>query len=408
MPPGNDASRAATVLDGLPVPRGNAFGLPTEFARSRDRRPIYRMVYPDGHVGWLVTGYSAARAVLTDHRFSAEMHRFRFPVPGPGSDPAAQQPGALHPGIFQAMDPPEHTRYRRLLAAKFTTRRMHQLEAKIEQVTAEQLDQMQRQGPPADLVSTFAMPIPSQVIRHIVGAPDSDWGAFHRHVETMIATDVTFDDVAAVMRAVPDFLRDLVLRKRRDPGDDVLSDLIATGELDDDELVGLCWLLLENGYTTTANMLALGTLALLVNPEQLAALRADPSLADKATEELLRYITIFQFGLFRAAREDVELAGHLIKAGDAVTVLQSTANRDPAHFTDPDRLDLTRPATGHLSFGHGIHICLGQHLARAEMRIAHTALLRRFPSLHLAATPDELSFRTSKVIYGVHRLPVSW
>jgi cytochrome P450 len=206
------------------------------------------------------------------------------------------------------------------------------------------------------------------------------------------------------------FLHGLVLRKRDTPNDDLLSGLISGGELTDEELTNIAVLLLAAGHETTANMLGIGTYTLLKNPGQLAALRADPALVESTVEELLRYLTIVHIGPPRTALEDVEVGGELVRAGESVALSLSAANRDPERFDHPDVLDIARPAAGHghLSFGHGIHQCLGQQLARIEMRIAYTALFQRFPTLRVAIPDEDVRMRTNMAIYGVHSLPVAW
>jgi cytochrome P450 len=212
--------------------------------------------------------------------------------------------------------------------------------------------------------------------------------------------------MAAAYAAVREFIAELVAAKRAEPTDDLLSGLTA-GDLSDEELVNIGFVLLGAGLDTTANMLALGAFALLSHPGQLAALRADPGIADHAVEELLRYLSIIPFTV-RTALDDVELRGERIRAGETVTVSIPAANRDPAHFADPDTLDLLRPAGGHVAFGHGVHQCLGQQLARVELRVVLPALVTRFPALRLAIPAEDVPMRTDMLIYGVHALPVTW
>ncbi|MBF8185019.1 cytochrome P450 [Nonomuraea sp. K274] len=283
---------------------------------------------------------------------------------------------------------------------------MRLLTERVEQVTAEHLDAMERQGPPVDLVKAYAEPIPALMICELLGVPFADRELFQRHAVTVNSNDATPEEKYAAFAGLQGYLGELVRAKRRDPTDDLLSDL-TTGDLTDEELTNVGVLLLGAGVDTTANMLALGTFALLSNPAQLAALRAGPGLADRAVEELLRYLTITHTGV-RTALEDVELAGQVIKAGDSVAISGQAANRDPARFADPDVLDLRRPATGHVSFGHGVHQCLGQQLARVELRVAFPALVTRFPGLRLAIPAEDVPLRTNSDIYGVHRLPVGW
>ncbi len=218
--------------------------------------------------------------------------------------------------------------------------------------------------------------------------------------------DRTAEQRLACYTAVHGYLGELVQAKRAEPTDDLLSGLTTTA-LTDEELTNIGFMLLGAGLDTTANMISLGMFALLRNPEQLAALRADPGIADHAVEELLRYLPIIPFTM-RAALEDVELDGQLVRAGETVTISLPAANRDPSKYTDPDTLDLFRSTSGHLGFGHGVHQCLGQQLARVEVQVALPALINRFPTLRLAVPADEVPLRTDMAIYGVHRLPVTW
>lgn len=289
---------------------------------------------------------------------------------------------------------------------KFTVRRMRELTERVEQITAEHLDAMERQGGPVDLVEAYAQPVPALMICELLGVPYADRELFQRHTTTLLTQSTDQEAQYAALTALQEYLHALVLAKRAEPTDDLLGDL-TTSDLTDEELTGIGGLLLAAGLDTTANMLAHGTFALLSNPDQLAALRSDPDLADQAVEELMRYLTVADPAV-RSALEDVELDGRLIKAGETVTLSMQAANRDPEKFPDPDTLDLRRKATGHLGFGHGIHQCLGQQLARVEMRVALPALLTRFPTLRLAVPADEVPLRTGMNIYGVHRLPVTW
>jgi cytochrome P450 len=379
-------------------PAGCPFDPPAELA---ELPPLTRMVYPDGHVGWLATSHETVRAVLGDNRFSARYELMHYPFPG-GPD---EIPPAM-PGDLTGIDAPEHTRYRQLLAGRFTVRRMRLLGERVEQICAEVLADMARLDPPADLVTAFAQPVPALMICELLGVPYADHEFFQRQALTLTSTAAEPEAQGAAINALYEYLHDLVLAKRATPTDDLLSDLTAS-DLTDVELSGLGTFLLGAGLDTTANMLALGTFALLSNPAQLTALRADPSGVDQAVEELLRYLTIAHTGA-RSALTDVTLAGQTIRAGETVTISMQAANRDPARYPDPDTLDLTRRATGHVALGYGIHQCLGQQLARVEMRIAFPALLAAFPTLRLATDPAEIPLRTDSNIYGVRELPVTW
>lgn len=391
-------------ITALPMarPQGCPFDPPAELAGIREQAPLARMVYPDGHVGWLATGHAVIRAVLADRRFSSRPELMHFPFPG--AETIEIPPAGA--GELTGIDAPEHTRFRKLLAGKFTVRRMRLLTERVEQITAEHLDAMEKQGPSVDLVQAFAHPIPALTICELLGVPYADREFFNHRMAAMGDPAATVEDQYAAYGAIQEYIHGLVLAKRENPTDDLLSDLTTT-DLTDVELAGIGAFLLAAGLDTTANMIALGTYALLNNPDQLAALRDEPGLADQAVEELLRYLSIAHTGV-RAALEDVELDGHLVKAGESVTISIQAANRDPERFADPDSLDLRRHATGHLSFGHGIHQCLGQQLARVEMRVAFPALFTRFPTLRLAIPPEEVSMRSTVSIDGVFTLPVTW
>jgi cytochrome P450 len=365
--------------------------------------PLRRMRYADGHIGWLVTGHAAARAVLADPRISSRYELLHLPVPM--EDVLGELPPAPV-GDMSGLDAPEHTRYRRLLTGKFTVRRMRQLTGRVEQFTAECLDAMEQNGPTADLVEAFAQPVPALVICELLGVPYADRERFQGQVATIFDQTADAEAKGEAYLTLLQYLNELVLAKRAEPTDDLLSDL-TTADLTDEELAGIGGFLLAAGLDTTANMLALGTFALLSNPDQLDALRADPGLAEQAVEELLRYLSVAD-PLPRSALEDIEVAGRLIRAGEAVTISVQATNRDPHKFPDPDRLDIHRKATGHMAFGHGAHQCLGQQLARVEMTVAFRALFARFPTLRLAVPPQEVPLRDRSNIYGVVSLPVTW
>ncbi|MEV1174398.1 cytochrome P450 [Nonomuraea sp. NPDC049784] len=384
----------------LPTDRPTPFDPPDDLAKLRETSPIARLAYPDGHRGWLVTSHALVREVLADRRFSARSELRHIPI----ASTSTAQPSP--PGMFVGMDPPEHTRYRHLLTGEFTVRRMRLLAERIEEITKEQLDLMERQGPPADLVQTFAAPIPAVVICELLGVPDQDRARFMAEGVKLMRPDLPQEEKISAFLAMQAHMRELVPAKRAEPTDDMLSGLTKS-DLTDEELANIGFMLLGAGLDTTANMLALGTFALLRHPDQLAVLRDEPERAEQVVEELLRYLSIIPF-LVRTALEDVELGGELVRKGETVTVSIPSANRDPRRFPDPDALDLRRDTGGHVGFGHGVHQCLGQQLARVEMQAGYPALFRRFPSLRLAVEPGEVPLRTDMLIYGVHSLPVTW
>ncbi|MGW2119502.1 cytochrome P450 [Streptomyces zhihengii] len=393
-------SESVHAVGALPAERSTAcpFDPPAELLDARRHGPISRYTHPGGKPGWLITGYEMVRSVLTDPRFSSRkelMNVVDFALP-----PAP-------PGEFLLMDEPEHSRYRRPLVGRFTVRRMRMLTERIEQITAGCLDVMEETGPPADLVTAFAKPIPTMVICEILGVPYEDRASFQEQIDTFMGGEVGDDELIAAYTATQEYLARLVAAKRAEPTDDILSELTGS-ELTDEELKGISLILLAAGFDTTANMLSLGTFALLRNPEQFAALRDDPALTDGAVEELLRYLSVAKT-FHRTALEDVELGGQTVRAGTTVVLSYNTANRDPDRFADPHALDIRRQAAGHLAFSHGIHQCLGQQLARVEMRVAFRALVDRFPTLRLAVPPSEVALRPETAdIFGVKRLPVTW
>ncbi|WP_219466301.1 cytochrome P450 [Nonomuraea rhizosphaerae] len=394
------------TVPAMPAARqpGCPFDPPKELVEAREHGPISRFPFPDGHQGWLVTGYDLIRAILADPRFSSRKELMsHHPLIDYGDIEVPPAP----PGEFLLMDEPRHGRYRKPLVGKFTVRRMRLLTERVEQITAEHLDAMEKAGPGVDLVTAFAKPIPAVVICELLGVPYEDRGRFQDNIDKFLGGEVGDEELIAAYLATQQYLAELVAAKRAAPTDDVLSDLLDS-DLTDEELQGMALILLSAGFDTTANMLALGTFALLRNPEQLAALRADPALTDPAVEELLRYLSVAK-QFVRVALEDVELAGHTVEAGTMLILSLSTANRDPERFTDPHKLDLRRQDGGHLAFSHGIHQCLGQQLARVELRVALPALLDRFPTLRLAVPDEEVSLRPETAdIYGVKSLPVTW
>ncbi|RSS82242.1 cytochrome P450 [Streptomyces sp. WAC06614] len=370
--------------------------------------PLRRMRYPDGHIGWVVTSHELTRTVLTDPRFSARSEFKRAPVHRPGTEPFFGVPAA--PGWLVDMDPPEHTRLRQQLAGQFTARRMKELSPRLVAITDELLSGMERGGPGADLVEAFALPLASQVICELLGVPSTDRAEFQRNSRALFSLRSTAADTAAALERLYATVRGIAAGGATAGGTPgLLRALAEDGTLDTEEIAGVGVLLLTAGHDSTTGSLALSVFALLSHPAELARLRGDPSLVDNAVEELLRYLTVFHYGVPRTPLEDLELAGRTLRAGDSITVSLSAANRDPHWFAHgADRLDLTRRTTGHVAFGHGIHQCLGQNLVRMQMRTALPMLLRRFPTLALAVPAEEVRLATDMSVYGVHRLPVTW
>ncbi|MEV7039101.1 cytochrome P450 [Amycolatopsis sp. NPDC051061] len=402
-------SETADIPQGLPMERdAGPFDPPREITALRQARPVSPMVFPDGHEGWLVTGYDEVREMMADTRFSSrlDLDVVHVPYETPGM-PVATEPSPQLPGMFIAMDPPDHGRLRKRLTGAFTVKRMKQLEAHIAEIVEQQLDHLARLAPPVDLVKEFALPVPSLVICELLGVAYEDRESFQASSAQFMVRDQTLEEKMGAYIALNTYLSELVTRKRAEPGEDILSDLASHDDLTIEELTGAAFLLLLAGHETTANMLSLGTFALLEHPAERAALVADPALLPGAVEELLRYLSVADI-FFRYATEDLSLGGETIAKGATVVVSLLAANRDPRRFSDPDAFDIRRNARGLLSFGHGVHQCLGQQLARIEMRAGFEGLLRRFPTLRLAVPAGEVKLRTDMNIYGVHELPVTW
>jgi cytochrome P450 len=389
--------------------RRDGFDPVGELAEVRAGEGVRRVLTTVGTPAWLVTRYADVKEVLADAT--------RFSVAGPrpfeevnGTRMSAEERAQLRAGNLLAFDPPGHTRLRRMLTPEFTVRRMRRLEPRIVEIVDAHLDAMEQAGPPADLVAGFALPVPSLVICELLGVPYADREAFQARTARQLDLSIPVPERLELGRQSRAYMAELVARAQAAPGDDMLGMLVREhgDDLTTDELIGVAGLLLVAGHETTSNMLGLGTLALLRHPEQLALVRDDPGRVPPAVEELLRWLGIVHSGIPRTTTVDVELAGQTIPAGSLVVFALPAANRDPDLVADPDRLDVTRSAAGHLAFGHGVHHCLGAPLARMEMRIAFPALLRRFPDLALAVPFEEVGFRAYHFVYGLHALPVRW
>lgn len=361
----------------------------------------------DGSTPWLVTRFEDQRMLLADKRVSADISSPGYPSPGRVDD------GGGSKISFILMDDPEHNRLRRMVTAPFTVRRMKEMRPAVQKIVDDQIDELLSGPRPADLVESFALPVPSLVICELLGVPYEDHEFFQKNSSAIIKVSQDRSQTMAAMAALFGYLNDLMGRKLEHPTDDLLSGLaerVTSGELTREEAAQMGVLLLIAGHETTANMIALGTLALFEHPDQFALLRhtEDPELINSAVEELLRYLTITHRGRPRAVLEDIEFDGQVIKAGEGIIFANELANRDPDAFADPDRLDLSRDARTHLAFGFGVHQCLGQPLARMELNVVLSTLYKRIPTLRLATDPDKINYKHDGQVYGVYELPVTW
>ncbi len=386
--------------------RRNGLSPVEELARARDSEGVVQVKTPFGVPAYVVCRYEDVRQVLADPaRFSSAL------TPFPGAEQLdADELATMQAGQLIGFDPPEHTRLRRMLTPEFTVRRMRRLEPRITEIVRTALDDLERAGKPADLVEHFALPVPSLVICELLGVPQADRAEFHERSVRLLDTSLPLEQRVAAQREDRAYMAGLVARAQAEPGEDMLGMLVREHghDLSTDELIGIAGLLLLAGHETTSNMLGLGTLALLRHPEQAAMIRDDPALVEPAVEELLRWLSVVQVLPPRTTTTDVEVGGHAIPAGSLVFCSFPAANRDPAFVDDPETLDITRGAAGHVAFGHGVHHCLGAPLARMEMRIAFPALLRRFPGLALADPAEPVDFRVFSLVYGVRTLRVTW
>lgn len=383
---------------------------PTSALREiRENTGVRTVTNSFGMQVYLITRHDDIKAVLSDHERFSNSRPPGFVLPG-APTLSEEELTRARSGNLLALDPPEHQRLRRMLTPEFTIRRMKRLEPRIAEIVDQQLDAMAAAGPPVDLVEMFALPIPSLAICELLGVPYDDRDEFQQRSARQLDLSVPIPERLDLQRQGRVYMGSLVERARRNPGDDILGMLVREhgADLTDDELVGVASLLLLAGHETTSNMLGLGTLALLRHPDQLAAVRDDPSVVAPAVEELMRWLSIVHNAIPRYTTADVEVAGVKIPAGELVFVSLPSGNRDPDFIDSPDVLDIRRGAIGHLGFGHGVHHCLGAPLARMEMRIAFPALLRRFPTLDLAEDFDDVQFRSFHFIYGLKSLKVKW
>ncbi|MDF4248955.1 cytochrome P450 [Streptomyces sp. WMMB303] len=377
------------------------------FATLRETEPLSRVRLPYGGEAWLVTRYEDIRTVLGDPRFgrAATLHE---QAPRIQPDPAGE-------GVLMSLDPPDHTRLRKTVAGVFTKRRVEELRPRTERIARELLDAMEAVGPPADLVTSFALPLSVTVICDLLGVPRADREKLRGWSDALLSTTAcTPAETAASTEALADYFATLVRQRRQEPADDLLGALVdicdsQEGRLDEGELVLLTRDLLIAGHETTASQIANCTYLLLQQPDGAVRPDADARMPVSAVEELLRFIPLGSGGFrARVATEEVELCGRRVRPGETVFAPTVAANRDPEVFRDPGTLDWERSPNPHLAFGHGVHHCLGAQLARMELQVALGVLLDRLPGLRPAAGEAEIEWKTGMQIRGPKTLPVRW
>jgi cytochrome P450 len=374
---------------------------PLEFADWRQEPGLRRAMW-NGLQVWSVSRYEDIRAALVDPRLSAETLPDIF-------DESDNAP----PPVFARIDDPEHHRLRRMMTSQFTFRRTEAMRPQIQELVDKYLDAMIDKGPPADIVRDFGLPVPSLVIALLLGVPTEDLELFQHNSTAGLDVNSTDEQRAKGFIEMYAYIQELVARKERDPGDDLISrlitDYVATGQLDYNTVAANGVIMMLAGHETTANMISLGTVALLENPEVFARLGQtdDAAVIANAIEELLRYLSIVHAQVDRIATEDLVLGGQQIRTGDRLLMNLPAGNWDAEFVDSPETLDIARNARGHLAFGYGTHQCIGANLARVEMQVAFATLARRLPGLQLAVPRDELQFKEAD-IYGMKGLPVTW
>ncbi|MFI5606194.1 cytochrome P450 [Amycolatopsis sp. NPDC051903] len=397
-----------TTMDELPVARKCPFAPPEEYTATREEPPVHRVKIPDGKQAWVLARHEDVRAVLNDPRFSADRLNPDFPTLVPGGNVIRRTEAER---TMLAMDAPQHGPERKAVLGEFTVKRVGELKPRIQEIVDGLIDDILAADQPVDLVEALSLPVPSLVICELLGVPYEDHEFFQENTKQLIKRNTTAEARRAAFERVQSYLADLIAQKETEPGDDLLGRQIVKrreeGTYDRAKLVSLAFLLLAAGHETTANMISLGTVAFLRNPDQLALIKADPAKTLPAVEELLRYFSIVD-NTTRMAKEDVEVGGVTIKAGEGVVLMAYAANWDPDVFEDAAAFDIERGARHHVAFGFGPHQCLGQNLARTELQIVFDTLFRRIPGLRLAQDVDDLPFKDDALIYGLYELPVTW
>ncbi|GAA1896362.1 cytochrome P450 [Streptomyces durmitorensis] len=389
----------------FPQDRTCPYRPPKAYEPLREARPLSRVRLFDGRSVWVVTGQGTARDLLVDPRLSTDRENEAFPAPTERFANVRNRRIAL-----LGVDDPEHNAQRRMLIPSFSVKRIAALRPRIQETVDRLINTMITKGAPAELVGAFALPVPSMVICALLGVPYADHEFFEEQSRRLLRGPRA-EDTERARDELDAYFHALIESKRREPGDGLLDELIhrqlAEGALDREELVSLATILLVAGHETTANMISLGTFTLLQHPQQLAELRTERSLMPAVVEELLRFLSIAD-GMLRVAKEDIDVAGSTIRADDGVIFSTSLINRDGSAYETPEELDFHRENRHHLAFGFGIHQCLGQNLARAEIEIALRTLFDRLPELRLAVPAREIPFKPGDTIQGMLELPVIW
>ncbi|GAA5049786.1 cytochrome P450 [Nocardia callitridis] len=394
--PTGAAGRTHT-LPTIPRGRTGVFALPTGLVAMAEAGPIHRLRYAGGHVGWIVTDYELCRRVLTMPEFSSRpdlRHSAIHEAIGDG------QPPEDRPGMFVGMDPPEHTHYRRIVAAALRLGEMRKLQASITDRANALWDACR--GDTIDLVSGIASPLPALVITQLLGVEETTSHTLTRCLERMLSLESSADEVRGMFGTIFDELGRVVLRREGDHAPGFITNMIDDGQLSHAEMTSVAFQLYTAGHETTTNMIALSWLHLLANPATAEAIRGDDTAIGHAMEEFLRFFSIIQYGISRAAVAEVSLGGVVIQPGETITVSLPAANFDATRFPDPHVLDVARKDRGHLAFGFGVHQCVAQQLARVELTVALRVFLERYDEFAL----DSYAMKDDTIVHGLTRLTV--
>jgi cytochrome P450 len=397
-------------LPSFPMARRCPYDPPPGYTEARNQDGLARVRMWDGTIAWLATRFEDVQEVLANPAFSAEPHRPGYPFPSAALESLLKNERPT----FVLMDGAEHARYRRMLAKSFRLSHINAMEPYLQSVVDQTLEDMVGKGQPADFFEDFALVIPSLAISELLGVPYEDHQFFQECARDRMNLSAGPEVPIRAGERMGEYIGNLLARKDAmdEPPDDLLGRLlveqIRPGHLSREDAIAIARLILVAGHETTANVIAMGALTLMKNPDQLEMLKQDGSLVPDAVEEMLRYLTIPHFNSIRVAKEDTMVGEQPVKVGEGVLAMINAANRDPAEFPEPDRFDITRKDIHHITFAYGVHQCLGQPLARLELQLVFSTLFKRLPNLRLAVPEEELRFKHDQRAYGVYSLPVIW
>ncbi|MFF7634703.1 cytochrome P450 [Kitasatospora sp. NPDC008050] len=409
MPDTTTTSESTSAAPAFPMPRTCPYALPQGYTELREKQtPLQRVTLFDGTEAWVVSGHAQARQLLADHRLSSDKLNPGFPAISPAEK--AHRPFRT----ITELDPPEHDVHRRMLIPAFTARRIQEMRPLVQQIVDDRLDTIVGKGPTVDLVAEFAVHVPSMVICHLLDIPYEDHEFFQEMTRkiTQERGTMTGEEIQQVLGRTWGYLDARITKLTSDPQDGLLSLLaterVATGTLEHHDLIAMALVLLVAAQETTSSTLGSGIVTLLEHPEQLARVQADPTLWGNAVEEVLRYTSVADMGTRRGAKEDIEIGGVVIRAGEGVIIPNLLVNRDPQVFADPDTFDVGRSARTHLAFGHGVHNCIGQNMSRLVLEVGFRTLFARLPGLRLAVPAEQLEMSPAGGVQTLTSLPATW